>query len=206
MTSTVKRIVLTVGASVIALGVTVGVYASAQNTSQDPPAFRGGGGHGGPGRMGGPGGPMGMLPMLGPQLGLTDAQRDQIKTIAASHKDDWKALADRERTAHGALNDAVTADTFDETLVRSKSADASSVDADMAVARARAYGEVLQILTPDQKTKLKAMQALMKKPRMKRFRLGRPRGLSRRACWFTLRNLNLRNLKSAISSFERSLG
>jgi Spy/CpxP family protein refolding chaperone len=165
MISTVKRIVLTVGAGVIALGVTVGVYAAAQNTSQDPSAFRGPGGRGGPGRMGGPGGPggpMGMLPMLGPQLELTDAQRDQVKAIAAAHKDDWKALADRERTAHDALNAAVTADTFDETLIRSKSADAGVVDADMAVARARVYGEVLQILTPDQKTKLKAMQAEMK--------------------------------------------
>ena len=42
--------------------------------------------------MAGPGGPMGMLPMLGRQLGLTDAQKDQIKAIADSHKDEWKAL------------------------------------------------------------------------------------------------------------------
>jgi Spy/CpxP family protein refolding chaperone len=114
------------------------------------------------GAPGGLGGPMGMLPMLGPQLQLTDAQQDQIKAIAAAHKDDWKALADRERAARSALNDAVTADTMDEALIRSRSADAGLVDADMAVARAHAYGEVLQILTADQKTKLKAMQAEMK--------------------------------------------
>ena len=41
-----------------------------------------------------------MLPMLGREIDLTDAQRDQIKAIAESHKDDWKALADRARTAH----------------------------------------------------------------------------------------------------------
>jgi len=58
------------------------------------------------GRFGGPGGPMGMLPMLRPQLGLSDAQKDQIRNIAGSHKDEWKALADRSRTAHEALNDA----------------------------------------------------------------------------------------------------
>ena len=62
----------------------------------------------------GPGGPMGRLPMLGRQLGITDAQKDQIKNIAASHRDEGKALADRARTAHQALQDAVTADTVDE--------------------------------------------------------------------------------------------
>jgi hypothetical protein len=36
------------------------------------------------------------------------------------------------------------------------------VESDTAVARAHAYGEVLQILTADQKTKLKAMEAEMK--------------------------------------------
>jgi Spy/CpxP family protein refolding chaperone len=105
---------------------------------------------------------MGMLPMLGSQLQLTDAQQDQIKAIVTAHKDDWKALADRERAAREALNDAVTADTVDESLIRSRSADTGIVESDMAVARAQAYSEVLQILTPDQKTKLKAMQAEMK--------------------------------------------
>jgi Spy/CpxP family protein refolding chaperone len=101
---------------------------------------------------------MGMLPMLGPRLGLTDAQKDQIKAIAQSHKDEWKALADRERTAHQALEAAITADTLDDALIRQKSAEASAVDADAAVARAHAHAEVVQILTADQKTQLKTMK------------------------------------------------
>ena len=96
---------------------------------------------------------MGILPMLGRDLELTDAQRDQIKAIADSHKDDWKALADRARTAHMALNEAVTADTIDEALIRQKSSEVAAVDADMAVARARAHAEVFQILTAEQKAK-----------------------------------------------------
>ena len=102
-----------------------------------------------------------MLPMLGPQLGLTDAQKDQIKAIADSHKDEWKALADRGRAAHVALDAAITADTVDEALIRQKSAEAAAVEADMAVARAHARAEVLQILTADQKAQLKTMQAEM---------------------------------------------
>lgn len=180
MTATVRRIAFGVGASLIALGVTAGVYATAQNTNQDPRPFsgrgRGPGGPGGPGRFGGPGGPMGMLPMLGPQLNLTDTQKNQIKNLATSHKDEWKALADRARTAHEALNDAVTADAVDESLIRQKSLDAASVDADMAVARAHAYAEVLQILTADQRAQLKTMEASMKN-RMKPHQQGRREGL-----------------------------
>ena len=71
-------------------------------------------------------------------------------------------LADRARTAHGALQAAVTADTVDEALIRQKSAEAAAVGADMAVARARAHAEVFPILTADQKGKLKAMRAGMK--------------------------------------------
>jgi Spy/CpxP family protein refolding chaperone len=104
---------------------------------------------------------MGILPMLGREIDLTDAQQDQLKVIADSHKDDWKALADRARAAQSALNQAVTADTFNEAVVRQKSAEAASVDADMAVARAKAHAEVFQVLTADQKTKLKARQAEM---------------------------------------------
>lgn len=116
-----------------------------------------------------------MLPVLGAMLGLSDAQKDQIRNIAASHKDDWKVLADRGRTAHEALNDAVTADAVDETLIRSLSADAAVVDADIAVARARARAEVLPILTPDQKTQVKAMQAAMKNRMKGRQQAGRER-------------------------------
>jgi len=96
MTTTVKRIALGVGASLVALGVTAGVYARTQdqNTNQDPRPFRGRGmgpggpgGRGGPMGPGGPGGPMGMLPMFGPRLGLTDEQKDQVKSIVESHKE-----------------------------------------------------------------------------------------------------------------------
>lgn len=180
MTATVKRIAFGVGAGLIALGITAGVYATARNTHQDARPFSGRGrGPGGPGRFGGPGGPMGMLPMLGPQLNLTGAQKDQIKTLAASHKDEWKALADRARTAHEALNDAVTADAVDESLIRQKSADVAAVDADLAIARAHARTEVLQILTADQKAQLKTMQGEMKK-RMRVHEQARRKGLQER--------------------------
>jgi len=162
MTATVKRVTLGFGAGLIALTAVAGVFVQAQDQNQDPQAQahgqrgRGPGGPDGPGRFGGPGGPMGILPMLGRDLGLTDAQRDQVKAIAESHKADWRALADRARAAHMALNEAVTTAPIDEALIRQKSSEVAAVDADMAVARARAYAEVFQILTPEQKEKVKS--------------------------------------------------
>jgi len=171
MTTPVNRIVLGAGAALLAVGVAAGafVHAQDQNTNRPPRSFMGPGGpdwSGGPGRPGGPGrmgGPMGMLPMLGRELNLTDTQRDQIKAIADSHKDEWKSLADRERAARTAVNDLVMADTIDEAAIRQKSAEVAAVDADAAVARAHAHAEVSQILTADQKAQLKTLQAEMKK-------------------------------------------
>ena len=181
MTATIRRIALGGGAVLLALGVSAGLYASAQNTNQDPPPFRSGR-PGGPGRWGGPGGPggpMGMLPMFGRDISLTDTQRDQIKAVADSHKDEWKALGDRARTAHEALNGAVTADTMDDGLIRQRSAEVAAVDADMAVARAHAHAEVLQILTADQRAQVKKRQAEMKE-RMKNRQAGRRAGFLER--------------------------
>ena len=160
MTRTVKRISLSLGIGLIALGITAGVHAFDQNTNPDPGPLSGRGmmHPGGPGR----GGPMGMLPMLGPRLGLTDTQRDQIKNIAASRRGEWKALADRTMAAHQALNEAVTADAIDESLIHQRSADVAAVEADVAIARAHAHAEILQLLTADQKAQLKAMQSEMK--------------------------------------------
>jgi protein CpxP len=180
---TTKRLALGVATGVLVLGVGAGVYATAQNTNQDPRSFSRGMGPGGPGRpggpfdsaqgrRGGPGGPMGMLPMLARELNITDAQKAQIKTIADSHRDEWKALGDRARTAHDALQQAVTADSVDEGLIRQRSAEVAAVEADMAVARARTHAEVLQLLTPEQKTQAKTLQST-REERMKERRPGR---------------------------------
>ena len=164
MTRIMKRISLGLGTGLIGLGIAAGAYAFVQNTNQDPGPLTGGGmmRAGGPGRHGGPGGGLGMLPMLGRRLGLTDAQRDQIKNIVSSHRDEWKALAGRVGAAHRALHEAVSSDVLDETLIRQRSADVAAVDADVAVARAHAHAEVLQLLTADQQAQLKTMQSEMK--------------------------------------------
>jgi len=155
MTQTMRRIGLGAGAALLAVGTAVGAVAYAQNTPGGQPPFMG---RRGP-RAGMMGAPFGGLRMLGRRLDLTDPQKDQIKTILQSHRDEWKTLADRAADARAALDAAVTADTVDEAAIRDKSAALAAVNADMAVARARTRAELVQVLTPDQQAKLKALQA-----------------------------------------------
>jgi Spy/CpxP family protein refolding chaperone len=149
------RIGLGIGAALIAVGMAAGVMAATQNTSGDQPPFRGGPmGPGGPGRMG----PMGLL---GPiqRLGLSDTQKDQAKAIMQAHAEEFKAIGERARAAHIALDQAVMADPVDDAAIRQKSSEAAAVDADMAVASAHARAEVFQILTPEQREQLKKFAA-----------------------------------------------
>ncbi|HEX3703372.1 MAG TPA: Spy/CpxP family protein refolding chaperone [Vicinamibacterales bacterium] len=155
-----RRLGLFTGATLIAIGMGAGVLTATQNTSGQEPPFRGGRmgpatGPGGPGRMG----PMGPLMPLLARLGLSDAQKDQVKAIMQSHADEFKALGTRAATAHGALETAETTDPVDEGTIRQTSAEVAAVDADMAVARAHVRAEVFQVLTADQKTQAKQLMA-----------------------------------------------
>ena len=158
MTYRIRRMSLAVGAAVIALCVGAGLFAYSQNTSVGPGLFIGRrGGPGGPGFPGG-GSILGSIQMAASQLNLSDAQKDQIKAIAQSHRDEWQSLADHVATARQGLRAAITSGTFDEALVRDKSAALGQAEADVAVASARAFGEVFQILTPEQQAKLRSLQ------------------------------------------------
>src|SRR5262245_39746808 len=117
MTRRFTSIGLTAGALLIVLGLAAGA-ASAQNTSGDGGPFRGGRGRGGAPAL------MSVLrpvAMLGNQLGLSDTQRDQIKSIAQTHADEWKALLAREQQARQAEQAAIVAVQFDEVTIRQKS-------------------------------------------------------------------------------------
>src|SRR5262249_1407046 len=128
-------------AALLAVVLAGGSHTSAQNTNDPPPPPSGRGGRfGGPG---GPGGPAGL--MLG-SVNLTDAQKDQVRSIMQAHQPEMQTLGDKARAARGALQAAIAADAVDENAIRARSADVAAVDADMAVAQARLRGEIFQIL------------------------------------------------------------
>jgi Spy/CpxP family protein refolding chaperone len=157
MSEHVRRFGLAVGAGLIALGVAAGVVAATQNTSAQEVPFKGD--HTGPPPMG-PGafgrmGPMGLLGPIAEHLGLSDAQKDSVKTIMQSHAAEFKALAERAGAARRGLEAAVMADPIDDAAIRQKSAEVAAVDADLAVAGAHARAEVFQVLTAEQRDQAK---------------------------------------------------
>ena len=171
-----KGILVLAGVAVVtaAIGFATTVQLAArddQSAAQAPAAQdgrRGGGmmgqglmGPGGPGRRGGPGGPGGMFgpPLRG--LDLTDAQREQVRTIMESHRDQQKAIGDSMQAARKALHEAIAADTFDENAVRAKAIEVGTIEADAAVLQAKIHGEVFAILTPEQVKKAKELRTGM---------------------------------------------
>ena len=113
-------------------------------------------------RQAGP--PMGMGPRMVAglflsQLGITDAQRQQIKAIVERHRTDIQPLMERARAARAGLLSAEAADPLDDNAIRAKAAEAATIQGDLAVARAHLQADVFQVLTPDQQDKIRQRRA-----------------------------------------------
>jgi len=161
MTESMTRIGSAFGAAILTIGIGSAALSVAGQQQNQPPAAQGkrADGFGGPGRgrggPGGPGGPLAGLPLR--ELNLTDAQREQVRQIVDSRQQETRAIGERAMAAHEALRAATTSPSFDEGLVRAKAAEVAAVDADMAVARARIFADVFQILTPEQQANAKEL-------------------------------------------------
>jgi Spy/CpxP family protein refolding chaperone len=107
------------------------------------------------------------------QLGLSEEQKQQVKTILGNHRAEFQALRERAVPARRALADAVT--SGDETAIRQRSAELSAVQADTALLAARVHAEIVKILTPEQQQKAQELRKQLQ-DRADR-RRGRGRGL-----------------------------
>jgi periplasmic protein CpxP/Spy len=138
------------------------LMAQDQPQRRQGPGFGGpppGGGPGGPGmRMRGPGGPMGFGPGFG-ELDLTDDQKTQLKSIAESHRDEFRAAGEKARAAHDGMEALIEADSINESAIRAKSAEIAAAEADVMILNAKVRQESLQVLTPEQQQKLKDLRA-----------------------------------------------
>ena len=158
--------ILTLIGVIAALLVTGFVYAQGPGG----PGMRGRGMRGG--GPGGPGGPGGFgQGLMVRQLNLTDAQKDQFKTITQQHRDQNKATMERLRTAMEAARKAVQTMPVNEALIRSTTQDLADAQAEAAIQRAHLQSELFALLTPDQQAQAKKLQA----QRESRMQQGRPR-------------------------------
>ncbi|MGV3516970.1 Spy/CpxP family protein refolding chaperone [Luteitalea sp.] len=139
-----------------------------------PGGERFGRGPGGPGGRGGMmGGPLGALLGVHPDLplsalNLTDAQREQVRTIMQSHRDEGQALVQKAQASMEALRKATDA-TVDEGAAAQQGQALGAVIAEAAVLRGRVRGEVFAILTPEQQAEANKIAA-DRQQRMQQFR------------------------------------
>jgi Spy/CpxP family protein refolding chaperone len=99
-------------------------------------------------------------PMLGyyvHKLDLTDAQQAQVKAIMAKEKPALQPLMLQMAQGHSQLRDLVMSGSFDEAKVRELASQQTPVLTELAVQYARIGSEMVQVLTPEQKTKLTAL-------------------------------------------------
>ena len=105
---------------------------------------------------GGRGGAM-MLPVR--ELGLSDAQRQQVEQIRTRNREATQAAQKAVREAETAQRAAVQTVPLNESLVRSTTQSLALAQTDLAVQEARMFNDVWQVLTPEQQGKLRTLQA-----------------------------------------------
>ena len=90
------------------------------------------------------------------KLNLTDAQKEQMKQIAARYRESTKALREQGRGQRSGGFDAFKGGTFDEAAVRAAAQARANARVEMEVAHARMMAEMYNVLTPEQKAQLAA--------------------------------------------------
>jgi len=111
---------------------------------------------------GGRGGFEHMLGFYSDYLDLSSAQQDQIKAIWQKEKPTLAPLMQQMKQFHSQMNQLNQSGTWNATVeanVRALATQQSQTMIELAVQHARIKSEMLQVLTPDQKTKFTQLQA-----------------------------------------------
>lgn len=90
-------------------------------------------------------------------LGLTDAQKVQVKAIFQGNRDVLKPVISELRAERAKLQSLIHADSVDEAAIRAETAKIAGIQADLNVARAKAGVQFRAILTPYQREILSTM-------------------------------------------------
>ena len=138
-------------ALILAVLAAIGVSQTVKRVHLRADGAFGGGMWGGPG-FGGP-----MLGRLARKLDLTDARQSQMKEIIAKEKPTFQPLILQMAQNNQQVRQLVMANGFDEAKVRKLASQQTQTLTELTVQRARVESELLQVLRPDQKTKLTAI-------------------------------------------------
>ncbi len=107
-------------------------------------------------------GRFGLWKMIGRKLNLTDAQRNQIKTIVSEERPKMKPLFQQLKAGREQLEALMKSGPFDEAKVRSIAKGQADTIADMIVARQRMKSQIWAVLTPEQRAKAEKLREAWK--------------------------------------------
>lgn len=138
-----------------------GAHAKSFCAAQGP----GGGPPQGPPR--GPGGPQGPggEERLFRELNLTDAQKEQIKTLREKQHTDAETYHEQLRQTREQMRAAIESATFDEAAVRALAVKEGQAVTELSVIGARTEAAIYQVLTAEQRAKLATMREQRRPPR-----------------------------------------
>jgi len=88
-------------------------------------------------------------------LDLTDAQKEQVKTILETEREKVAPLRQTLGETREKIRRAVEATPFDEAAVRSLAASQNETRTEMIVSRARAQSKIFALLSPEQRERAK---------------------------------------------------
>ncbi len=155
-----KRMVI---AAALVAALAGGYAVAGAQAARGGPGMRGAPG---PGLQGGPrgdlrGAPAGDLGLRG--IELTDAQREQVRSIMESHREEFADVRSKLGAAHRAFAETARASAVDEAAIRTQSTAVANAMADEAILRARVRNQVHALLTAEQQQQLKDREADMQK-------------------------------------------
>lgn len=155
---------LTIAFLAIAIAATGAIFVFGQTEGQEKPHRRGFSHRGNFHHRG-----MMMGRRMFRQLDLTDAQKEQIRTIRKTSRDSTKALRDSLRDTHKQLADLGTDGTFDQAAVESLAGQQADLQKQLIIERQKVKSQIFAVLTPEQKTKFNEMKANFADRMKKRF-------------------------------------
>ena len=92
------------------------------------------------------------------KLGLSDAQKAQVKELFKGNREGIKPIVTTLRTEQKNLQALLHSDTIDEAAIRAETAKIAGIQADLNVNRAKVGAQFRAILTPAQLETLKTMR------------------------------------------------
>jgi protein CpxP len=114
---------------------------------------------------------MAMLPLR--QLGLSDAQQQQVRQLMQQYREQTRTLADQVRAAEDARRTAVETVPVDEGRIRAAMQQLLDRQTELAIRRARLQSDIRALLTSEQQQQLEKLRAEREarfKQRQERFR------------------------------------